>query len=417
MTTGVKGSCFSGAFYTLFFKRKFKKGKKMKFTFKHTKLACYSGYVTQAVVNNFTPLLFVVFADKFGLSIAQIASLITINFATQMCVDIFGARYAEKIGYRRVLVFSQLSAALGMVLLGVLPFVMPPYLGIIISAVFYAVGSGFTEVMVSPVIEALPGDEKSSDMSLLHSFYCWGHVYTVLVATLYFNIFGVENWRYLSFYWAALPLITAGLFAKVPINTFGGENDEKNTFGEFFRSGIFWVFILLMWSSGAAELAMSQWSSMFAEVSLNVSKNVGDILGPCMFAVFMGLARIIFGKLSTKLDLRKCIAFSAALCVVSYILSSVMSQPFVNLAGCGLCGFSVGIMWPGILSLAAGRFPKGGAAIFGLLALAGDIGCISGPEIVALFSKNSDLKSGLLAAIVFPLAMLVLLPLLRKKKQ
>lgn len=388
----------------------------MKFTFKHTKYACYSGYITQAVVNNFTPLLFVVFASGFGLSISKIASLITINFVTQMCVDIFGAKYAEKIGYRRVLVLSQFAAAAGMILLGLLPFIMDPYAGLIISVIVYAVGSGFTEVMVSPVIEALPGDAKASSMSLLHSFYCWGHVYTVLIATLYFNIFGLENWRYLSFYWAVLPALTALLFLKVPINVFGEECGERMRFADFFRSGLFWVFIVLMLCSGASELAMSQWSSMFAETSLNVSKNVGDILGPCLFAVFMGTARVIFGKWGEKMNLKTCLGFTAALCVIGYIVATVPPIPLVNLLGCGICGFSVGIMWPGIMSLAAGRFPAGGTALFGLLALAGDVGCFTGPELVAMVSESTTLKTGLISAAVFPVIMIFLVTFLKRKK-
>lgn len=388
----------------------------MKFTFKQTKYACYSGYITQAVINNFTPLLFVIFTSDFGLNITQLASLITINFFTQMCVDTFGARYAEKIGYRRVLVASQFAAALGMILLGTLPFVMHPYAGLIISVIVYAIGSGFTEVMVSPVVEAIPGDAKASSMSLLHSFYCWGHVYTVLVATAYFNIFGLENWRYLAYYWAVLPFMTALLFAKVPINVFGEENGERTKFSEFFRSGAFWVFILLMLCSGASELAISQWSSMFAETSLHVSKNTGDLLGPCMFAVFMGIARVGFGRFGEKLNLKRSLTLTSLLCITGYITASAIPHPFINLAGCGICGFSVGLMWPGTMSLAAKQFPKGGTALFGLLALAGDIGCFTGPELVATVSEFSTLKIGILSAVIFPVILLLLTFYLRKPR-
>ncbi len=389
----------------------------MKFTFKTTRYACYSGYITQAVVNNFTPLLFVIFNRSFGLSVAEIASLITINFTTQMCVDIFGARYGEKIGYRRVLVASQLAAGLGMILLGTLPFIMNTYMGIVISVIMYAIGSGLTEVMVSPVVEAIPEDGKEASMSLLHSFYCWGHVYTVLVATLFFNIFGLENWRYLSYYWAILPIFTAILFLKVPINVFGEEGGKRMGFRKIFKSGLFWIFVILMICSGASELAMSQWSSMFAEMSLNVSKNTGDILGPCMFAIFMGIARVLFGKWGDRIDLKKFISFSALLCVVGYLTASIPPIAIINLMGCGICGFSVGIMWPGILSLAAGRFPTGGTAIFGLLALSGDIGCFLGPEVVAQVSEFGGLKTGLLSVIVFPVIMLSLVSALKKDKK
>ena len=389
----------------------------MKLSFKATKYACYSGYITQAVVVNFMPLLFVYFATDFGLSLSQIASLITVNFGTQMVVDIFGARYAERIGYRKVLIMSQLFAAVGLFLLGILPFVIPHYIGLIIPTVIFAIGSGLTEVMVSPVVEAIPGDAKASSMSLLHSFYCWGHLYTVLVSTLYFLVFGLENWRYLSMYWAILPLITAVLFAKVPINVFGGEDGERMGFRGLIRSGFFWVFILLMLCSGASELSMAQWSSMFAETTLGVSKEMGDLLGPSMFAVFMGCARVIYGKWGEVIDLKKFLVFSSLICVVGYITATLPSNNYVNLAGCGICGFSVGIMWPGVLSLAAGRFPKGGTALFGLLALAGDVGCFSGPEIVAIISEGSNLKTGLLAAAIFPVIIIILTLTLKKRKR
>lgn len=389
----------------------------MKFTFKTTRYACYSGYITQAVVNNFTPLLFVIFTISFGLSVSELASLITINFTTQMCVDIFGARYAEKIGYRRVLVASQLMAALGMILLGTLPFIMNTYVGLIISVIMYAIGSGLTEVMVSPVVEAIPEDGKEASMSLLHSFYCWGHVYTVVIATLFFNIFGLENWRYLSYYWAMLPIITAVLFMKVPINVFGDEGGRRMKLKELFKTGAFWMFVVLMICSGASELAMGQWSSMFAETSLGVSKNVGDILGPCMFAIFMGISRALFGKWGEKIDLKKFISFSALLCVCGYLVASIPKTELINLLGCGICGFSVGIMWPGVLSMAAGRFPAGGTLIFGLLALSGDIGCFLGPEVVAKVSEISNLKTGLFSVIIFPVIMLSLIYLLKKNKK
>ena len=390
----------------------------MKLSFKATKYACYSGYITQAVVVNFMPLLFVYFSKGFGLSLSQIASLITVNFGTQMAVDFFGAKYAEKIGYRKVLIMSQLFAAVGLFLLGVLPFVMPPYIGLILSTIIFAIGSGFTEVMVSPVVEAIPEDGKSASMSLLHSFYCWGHLYTVLVSVLYFTVFGLENWRYLSMYWAILPLITAFLFAKVPINVFGGKDGERMGFKGLFRSGFFWIFVVLMISSGASELSMAQWSSMFAETTLKVSKETGDLLGPSMFAVCMAFSRVLYGKWSEVIDLKKFLVFSSLLCVAGYIIATVPDNNYINFAGFSICGFSVGIMWPGVLSLAAGRFPKGGTALFGLLALSGDVGCFVGPGVVAKVSEISNtLKSGLLAAIIFPVIIIILTLTLKKENK
>lgn len=398
----------------------------MKFTYKHTMRTCYLAYITGAVINNLAPLLFVTFSETFGLHLEQLALIITMNFGIQMIVDFIGAKFADRIGYKPLIMTSQIFSALGLVALGVLPRLLPsPYIGIILAAVLYAVGSGLMEVLISPIIEALPGDAKASSMSLLHSFYCWGHVLTVVVSTLFFRVFGIENWSVLCILWAILPVVTFFLFYLVPINQLGAEGEESQPLRKLFSVKILWLFLILMLCAGAAEQSMSQWSSFFAETELGVSKQMADLLGPCMFAITMGLSRVLFAAVGKRLDIRTGLVGSAVLCIASYLLAAYGPHPLLALAGCALCGFSVGMMWPGVLSLSAKTYAAGGTAMFALLALAGDVGCFVGPEVVARTASASatcgaqSVKAGLVFAIVFPLFILLAVAVLalRGKKR
>lgn len=394
----------------------------MRLSYKHTRFACYFAAVTSAIVNNFTPLLFAVLSDEFGITLEELGLLVTVNFVVQICMDLVGAKFADKIGYRRVMLLSQSLQAVGFLLLGILPFVFENhYVGLMISAVLYAMGSGFNEVIRSPIFEALPSDDKSSKMSFMHSFYCWGSMLVIIMSTLYFAVFGIENWRYLAFIWAGFSAIGALMFVKVPIVTLCEEAEVVPT-GKLFSMKLFWVLVVLMICSGAAELSMSQWSSMFVEKGLGISKTLGDIIGPCMFAFSMGLSRLFYGKFGNRIDLIKFIMFSSALCILSYIMTAAISNSIIAIIGCALCGFSVGIMWPGVTSLAAHKCPEGGTPMFGYLAMAGDIGCSAGPGIVGFIAsavkvsatEYDSLRAGLLSVAVFPIIMLVFVIIMKK---
>lgn len=381
----------------------------MTFTYKHTKLACYATSTCSAVVNNFTPLLFIIFQNKYGLSLTKLSLLISINFGVQMIVDFLGAKYVDKIGYKKSVVAANVFAAAGLASLGILPLCLSPFVGLSIAVFLYAVGSGLMEVLISPIMEAIPGDQKAASMSFLHSFYCWGQMLTVLVTSLFFVLFGQSRWPVMCLIWAMLPTLTAVLFTRVPIRSFTNE-DIKVPLRKLFRIKILWVFLVLMLCSGASEIAMAQWASFFAETSLGVSKTAGDLFGPCMFALTMGLSRVLYGKLASKVRLTPYIALSSVLCIISYVLAAASPSSVLSLAGCALCGFSVGVMWPGVLSLAADRCPEGGTALFALLAMAGDIGCLAGPSLAAQVSERatlfgSPLKAGLLACIIFPIVL------------
>lgn len=380
----------------------------IKNNYKHTFYASYAGYFVQAIINNFIPLLFLTFQNSFNLSYDKISLLIVINFGVQLCVDFISAYFIDRIGYRASVIAAHIFATIGLAGLSIFPFIMNPYAGIILSIVIYATGSGLIEVIISPLVEACPSDSKAGAMSLLHSFYCWGQMCVVLFSTLFFNLAGIANWRLLSLLWACVPLINGAYFCIVPIPKVLSENKGLGV-KNLFKTKLFYILSIVMLCSGASELAMSQWASAFAESGLKVSKTFGDLLGPCLFAVLMGSARVLYSKFSDKATLNKVMTASAVLCAVSYLVAGLSPVPIISLLACAVCGFSVGIMWPGTFSLAAEKIPTGGTAMFALLALFGDTGCASGPALVgkATTLLGNDLGKGLLFATVFPLIMIV----------
>lgn len=373
--------------------------------YQRTLTACYLGFVTQSISANFAPLLFLTFQSTYGISLDRIALIPVVFYLTQLLVDLGASRFADKIGYRICVVASQVVSAAGLVLLAVLLEILPaPFPGILIAVVFYAIGSGLVEVLVSPIVEACPFENKDGMMSLLHSFYCWGAVGVILGSTLFFAVFGTENWRILTLIWALVPLVNIFQFLTCPIERLVEEGGNL-PLRRLLRLPLLWLMILLMICSGASEATMAQWASAFTESALGVSKTIGDLAGPCLFAVFMGIARMLYGKMSGKLNLVRTMLFSGILCVACYLLASLSPLPLLGLTGCALCGFSVGIMWPGTISLSSQKCPQGGTAMFAFLALAGDFGGTVSPAIVGGFSElaGGNLKIGLLTATVFPL--------------
>lgn len=388
----------------------------MKLTYKDTILSCFMGYIVQAIVNNFVPLLFLTFQSAYHIPLSQITLLVTINFAVQLLVDLLAAKFVDRIGYRICVVAADIFAALGLLSLSVLPEIMPPFTGILVSVIIYAIGGGLLEVLISPIMESCPTDNKEAAMSLLHSFYCWGHVGVVLISTVFFAVFGIENWKILAIAWAVIPTINAFLFSKTPIAPLVSDSEESIPLKDLIRNKTFGLLVLMMVCAGASEQSVSQWASTFAERGLGVSKTVGDLAGPMAFAVFMGSSRAIYGKFGDRIDLDRFMRRSVLLCIFSYLLISLSPIPLLSLIGCALCGLSVGILWPGSFSKASSVLRRGGTALFALLALAGDLGCSGGPTFVGLVSDHfgGELNQGILAAIIFPLAMLIALPILRR---
>lgn len=392
----------------------------MKNPYQKTIYAYFTAYIVQAVVNNFVPLLFLTFQSSYHIPLSRITLLVTFNFGLQLLVDLASVGFVDRIGYRASMALAHALAAAGLALLAILPEILPsPFLGILLSVMVYAVGGGLIEVVVSPVVEACPSNHKEQAMSLLHSFYCWGHVAVVLLSTVFFALFGTGHWRVLALVWALVPLCNLFAFLRVPIVSLMKDGEKGMTLGELARNKIFWVFLLMMLCAGASEQGVSQWASTFAEKGLGVGKSVGDLAGPMAFAVLMGTSRAVYGKYGGRLNLDHFMAGSALLCAATYLCIFLVPSPVVGLAGCAVCGLSVGIMWPGTFSKAAAGLPRGGTALFALMALAGDMGCSGGPTLVGMVSSalGDDLKKGILAGIVFPVLLLVGLALSRKGKR
>lgn len=375
-----------------------------------TLYACFIGYIVQAIVNNFVPLLFLTFHSSYGIPMTQITLLITFNFGLQLLVDILSVTFVDRIGYRVSVIIAHLCAVMGFVFLTVLPDMFEnAFTGLLVAVAVYAVGGGLLEVLVSPIVEACPTKNKEKAMSLLHSFYCWGHMAVVVVSTAFFHLFGIENWKIMAYVWAIVPFANLIFFTKVPIASLMDEGEKGLTIGQLFRKKIFWVLMVMMICAGASEQAVSQWASAFAETGLHVSKTIGDLAGPMLFAFLMGSARAFYGKYGERIDLDEFMIGSSVLCIISYLCISLVPSPIVGFIGCALCGLSVGIMWPGVFSKAAASYVRGGTAMFALLALAGDVGCAGGPTVVGMVSGawGNNLKVGMLAGVVFPVILLI----------
>lgn len=385
--------------------------------YKSTIRACFAGYVVQAVVNNFVPLLFLTFQSQYGIPLSQVTLLITINFALQLAVDGVSVFFIDRIGYRAAAVIAHICATLGLVGLAFLPDLLPsPFAGLLLSVLLYALGGGLLEVIVSPIVESCPSDHKAQTMSILHSFYCWGSAGVIVISTLFLKIFGASSWKILAAIWALLPLANCFVFTKVPLAPLVAEGGTGMHIGQLFRSRVFWVIMLMMLCAGASEQAVSQWASTFAEKGLGVSKAVGDLAGPTVFALLMATSRLLYGKFGAKIDLNKAMMASALLCVVSYLLIGLTNSPVLGLVGVGLCGLAVGIFWPGTFSTAAASLRGGGTAMFALMALAGDLGCSGGPTLAGAIAGafGDNLRLGILCAVAFPALMILGILLIRR---
>ncbi len=382
----------------------------MKDHYNKTITACFVGYIVQAIVNNFVPLLFLTFQRNYQIGLSQITLLVTFNFGIQLLVDLLCVGFVDKIGYRVSMVLAHVTAALGLILLTILPEVFgSPFLGILVAVMIYAIGGGLLEVLVSPVVEACPSDNKEKAMSMLHSFYCWGHAAVVLLSTVFFYTVGIDHWKVLAWVWALVPICNAVAFTKVPIASLIEEGEQGLQLKELFRMRLFWILLVMMICAGASEQAVSQWASTFAEKGLEISKTAGDLAGPMAFAVLMGASRAFYGKYGDRIHLDKFMIYSCCLCILSYFCISFFPLPVLSLIACAVCGLSVGIMWPGTFSKAAKALPKGGTAMFALLALGGDVGCSGGPTVVGMVSGalGDNLKMGILAGVIFPVLLLL----------
>ena len=385
--------------------------------FKSTVFACYRGYITQGIVNNLSPLFFVLFQNKFGISYSLISALILCNFVTQVITDMLSVKYVDRIGYRKSAVIAHALAFLGLVMQGTLPNVLPaPYVGLVLATIVNGVGGGLIEVIISPIVDSCPGDAKASAMSLLHSFYCWGQAITTIGTTLLLHAFGYKGWSYIPLLWAVIPFFNAFSFFKVPIVEPEPER-KSDSFKTLFKSRLFRCFMIMMLCSGAAEIAMAEWASMFAQKALGISKVIGDLAGPCAFAVFMGLGRVLYAAFSEKISFKKTVIAMSTLCAACYYVAAFSKSPILALSACALCGFTVSLFWPGTLSAGSRAFPKGDAVMFSVFAMCGDIGCCIGPWLLGIIADVTDLHVGFAVSSVFPIIMIITAVLFFKEEK
>ena len=376
--------------------------------YKKTVFACFVSFISQAIIVNFAPLLFLTFQSTYNIPLEEITVLVMVNFITQIIVDLIASKYVHKIGYRVCFFSAHIMCGVGLVAMAVLPDIINPFAGLVVPTCIYAAGSGLIEVMANPILDACPIENKSRIMSIMHSFYCWGVVGVIILSTLFFTVIGIDNWRVLSCLWAVIPLANAALITKIPIYAISEETKDKPNYRALFSQKVFWIIMIIMLGAGASEMAISQWASTFVETGFGLSKSVGDLIGVCGFATFMGIARIIHAKYADKVSLKSVLGISAVLCIIGYLLIGISTIPAVGLFGCILCGFSVGAFWPGTISLASERIKQGGTTMFALCALGGDLGCSSGPALAGFMTGvfGGNLRFGILCATVFPILIL-----------
>ena len=387
-------------------------------SYKSTQIACYVGFVVQAIINNFLPILFIIFNTRYNLNYEQLGRLLFVNFFTQLVADMLTPAIVKKIGYRGAAISCHALAALGLVLLGTLPniFTQNIYPCLVVSVIIYAIGSGIIEVCLSPIVELLPNEKKAASMAFTHSFYSWGQAFTVVITTVLLFAFGQDNWKFIPLLWAIIPFFNMFNFMYVPIIEEQHNAEKSETLASLFKTREFWCFTIFMVCAGASEIAMAEWASIFAQNALGVNKMTGDLLGPCAFAIFMGGGRVLFGTLDGKFSPKKALIINNILCFICYVAVAVCNIPILSLLACALCGFTVSLSWPGTYSMAAKHFPHGGTLMFSILALCGDLGCSTGPWILGAVANRFTLQSGFLVCALFPLAMILAAVFLNKEK-
>ena len=371
--------------------------------------ACFIGYIVQAIGNHFAPLLFLLFQHDYHIPLSQITFLAAFNFGIQLFVDCFSVGLINKIGGRVSMILAHILSAAGLLLLTMLPELLPnPFVGMLIAVTVYAAGGGLLEVLVRPIVESCPSEHKEKAMSMLHSFYCWGHAGVIFISTLFFHSFGIGNWKILAVIWALIPVFNSFTFTRVPIVPLIDKEKSSLRLKDLFQIKIFWLFLIMMICAGASEQAVSQWASTFIEKGLEIPKTAGDLSGTMAFAALMGISRLLYGKYGEHIHLERFMIYSSLLCIFSYLGISLAVIPQFNLIACAVCGLSVGIMWPGTFSQASKALPKGGTVMFALLAAAGDIGCLGGPALVGAMAgmAGGDLKAGFFFGTIFPILLL-----------
>ena len=385
--------------------------------YKITKYTCYLFYVLQGTLLNLTPLLFVPLMEQYGLSYMKLGALASVNFATQLIVDIVLSKLTDKHRYRISLRLSASAAFIGYMIFAWAPGRLgDPYTWLLIGTVVYSIGAGLMEITISPLIHALPDKAKGKSMAILHSFYAWGVVLTVIVSTSVLAIIGRDKWNFIVTGWLIVPVIGFILSCIMPVpKPESGENERTAGSFRILIKPAFILFLAMIFFGSCAEAVMTQWSSAFLERAVGLDKLIGDIAGMSMFALMLGLCRMASAALDKKISLSTYMMLGTIGAVICYIIVSVSNVAAVSLIFCALTGFMVGMLWPGTLVLAADAFPKAGAWLFAYLAVAGDLGGVFGPWITGAIADRSGLNAGLGAAAIFPVIGLICMIIYKRR--
>ena len=395
-----------------------------KVSYKSTVIACYTGYFSQAIVVNLVPIIFIPLRERFGFSYSQLGLLILINFVTQILIDISLSKAADKYGLRIFAVVSHFLCVAGFLLFAFTPyfFAGQEFLGYMVSSVVFSAGGGLLEILLNPIIDAIPAKQKDRAMILLHSFYAWGQAAVVIITTLLL-FFGV-NLTVIILLWAAIPFVNGFIFSKVPI----AEKENKENIikiRQLIKNPIFIIAFIAILFGSASEATMAQWASSFMQKGLGLPKITGDILGICGFAVMLGTGRALYGFYAKKVRLNKILIYSSFAAVICYFVVAVSPFDFLSIAACAVSGLCVSLMWPGTLVIASERLPLAGASMFALLSAGGDIGAAAAPFatgntidffISRLGNEQSGLRLGILLSGLFPLAALIFFAKLKKRQ-
>lgn len=391
--------------------------------YKRVKAACYTVNVCMAITGNLSPLLFLTFRSMYGISYSLLGLLVLINFITQLTVDLAFSFFSHKFNVEKAVKYTPVINIAGLLIYALWPFVFPNhvYAGLLLGTIVFSASSGFAEVLISPVIDAIPSENPEREMSKLHSIYAWGCVGAVIVATAFLLVFGGERWQWLALLFITVPLTSCILFFKAKLPVLATPERTSGAFAMLKRKGI-WLCFLAIFLGGASEVTMAQWCSSYLEQALGISKVLGDILGVALFAVMLGLGRSLYAKYGKNVG--KVLFFGAIGATLCYFVAALTNLSFVGLFACAFTGFCVSMLWPGSLSVAAERFPMGGVFIFAFMAAGGDTGAAVGPQLVGvvtdvvagsgmglrlanslgLTAEQIGMKAGLLVGMLFAFA-------------
>ena len=407
----------------------------MQTNYKRVKYACYTTNVSMSVVANLSPILFLTFHNLYGISYSLLGSLVLINFIAQLLIDLIFSFFSHKFNIPLAVKITPLLTLVGLFLYAVCPLAFPQYAyaGLVVGTLVFSVSGGLAEVLISPVIAAIPSDDPDREMSKLHSVYAWGVVPVILISTLFLYVFGSQSWHWLALLYMLVPLVAFLLFTKAQIPQM--ETPEKVSGAlSFLKNKGLWLCVGAIFLGGASECIMAQWSSGYIEQALGIPKVWGDIFGVAVFSVMLGMGRTLYAKKGKKIE--NVLFLGSIGATICYLLAAICNMPLIGLVACAFTGLCVSMLWPGSLIVASDRFPQGGVFIFAMMAAGGDLGASVGPQLIGVITdfaianptivsfaegmnlapEQMGMKLGMLVGMLFPLTAIAVYFVIKKSR-